>query len=400
MHKSTGNFNAIAGNTGMYYAPTIEAEEANMTSINGSTIFNDVTDTHEHQEDIRGKKSCWYGGSKKTHQQSSSVRATSRGAKINVKKWNVSSVEHNAELRNVHSIAERNLFSAKKGKVSMLQGVNRYESVNVSTSSEPLWQRQSSKVENHTTYSASTFTGTIEIDAKSADIEEVCGQIINFLDQITLKPDDTIYKILYEHHEVHAESKEGPGVALIAIVALVTTIATHGMASGWSTALLSGATSGPMHAALTAGLQSIMAQAASAVVANNGDLDKALKYLCKEDPVKKLATSMLSAGVMDKVTSGLAIPIEAMARSMPQNIAHNVTKANLDAGLAVGISGKSFDEALQENLINAVFTTLGSKIDLSNVSSESNTLLHAMLGGVRGTVQKQGWLPVMMIQQK
>jgi hypothetical protein len=389
LHQSKGNFNSFAGNSSSYYAPTIEAEEATIASTNETTLFADVHDSHEHHEDIRTKKRRLYGGSKKTHRRASAVRATSHGTRFKVKKLKVSG--SNVELRNVHSSAESNLFAAPNGKVSILQGVNKIAATNSFTSSEPLWQRQSSKQENHTTYSASTFTGTIEIAAKTAEIEVVCGQVLSFLNQITLKPEDTVYKILYEHHEVHAEAKEGPGAALIALVALATTIATHGTASGWATSLLNGATSGFTHTAITAGFQSIMAQAASAIVANNGDLDKALKDLCQKDTLKKLATAMLSAGLMDKVASGLDLPTIA-ARSMPQNAVYNLTKATVDAGLATGISGKEFDQALQENLINAAFATLGNKIDLLDISQNNNTLLHAMLGSAHGTVKKDGWL--------
>ena len=397
LHKSQGNFNSFAGNSSSYYAPIIEAQEANIASVNDTTLFADVTNKHEHHEDIKSKKRRWYGGSKKTHKQSSSVKDTSKGTRFKVKKLRISGA--NVDLCQVHSSAERNLFSASNGKVSILQGENRFAAVNVFSSSEPLWQRQSSRQETHTTYSPSTFTGTIEIDAKSAEIEIVSRHILSFLNQIKLKPEDTIYKTLHEYHEVHSESKEGPGVALIALVALVTTIATQGAASGWATTALSGTTSGAMHAALTAGFQSIMAQAASSMVANNGDAAKALKDLINKDTLKKITTSMLSAGVMDKVTSGLEIPKETLDRSMPQSVANHVFKVNVDAGLSAAVSHTSFDDALKNSLISAVFATLGSKIDLLNkqgiaggISDNEHTLLHAMLGGVRGTIQKEGWL--------
>ena len=398
-HKTTGDFSSRAGGSSVFYSHSIDAKTATITSVGATNVLN-TTSGHEHVEDLRGKRRRWHGGSKKISSYCASVSSKSVGTKFNVaKELRISGAD--VTLRHIHSTAARNIFSASGGKVSILQGENRFGSIRVKSSSDALWRKSSSESRQRTTYSESTFTGTIEIESQSAVIEVVSGRVLSFLEQIITKPEDLTYKTLIEHYERHAESSEGPGAGIVAIVAVVTAILTQGTAAGWAASLLSGAAEGVAHAALTAGLQGLCAQAASSMVANNGDFSKTLKELVSTDTVKKLAISMISAGVMDKIGSTLKLPTDAKLRSMPQRVTNHVAKANIDAGLNMGICNKKAEAALKDSFINAAFAIVGSKVDamhelngLSSITSGEHTMLHAMLGGVRGTAVRgqHGWL--------
>ena len=398
-HKTTGDFSSRAGGSSVFYSHSIDAKTATIASAGQTSVLN-TTSGHEHVADLRGKRRRWHGGSKKTSSYRASVSSKSVGTKFNVaKELRISGAD--VTLRHIHSTAARNIFSALGGKVSILQGENRFGSIRVKRSSDALWRKSSSESIQRTTYSESTFTGTIEIESQSAVIEVVSGRVLSFLEQIITKPEDLNYKTLIEHYERHAESSEGPGAGIVAIVAVVTAILTQGTAAGWAASLLSGAAEGVAHAALTAGLQGLCAQAASSMVANNGDISKTLKELVSTDTVKKLAISMISAGVMDKIGSTLKLPTDAKLRSMPQRVTNHVAKANIDAGLNMGICNKKAEEALKDSFINAAFAIVGSKVDamhelngLSSITSGEHTMLHAMLGGVRGTAVRgqHGWL--------
>ncbi|MGD0466598.1 MAG: OTU domain-containing protein, partial [Gammaproteobacteria bacterium] len=398
-HKSKKDFSSYAGGSSVFYSHSVDAQTGTIASV-GKTSVLDTTSSHEHAEDLRGKKRRWWGGSKRTSSYHTSVSSKSVGTIFKIaKELRISGAD--VALRHIHSTAARNIFSAPGGRVSILQGENRFGSVRVKSSSDALWKKSSSESIQLTTYSESTFTGTIEIESQAAVIEVVSGRVLSFLKQITTKPEDFTYKTLIEHYERHAESLEGPGPGVVAIVAVVTAIATQGAAAGWASSLLSGATEGVAHAALTAGFQGLFAQAASSMVANNGDFSKALKELASTDTVKKLAITMLSAGIMDKIGSTLKLPTDAKLRSMPQRVTNHIAKANVGAALDVGICHKKAEVAWKDSFINAAFAIVCSKVDamhelagLSNITSGEHTMLHAMLGGVRGTAIRgqRGWL--------
>ena len=86
VHKSKKDFNTKAGSSSTLYAPTIEAETATINSVNGDTVIMNVTDSHEHKEDLKGKKRQWHGGTKKTSLNFALGKGTSRGANLKITK--------------------------------------------------------------------------------------------------------------------------------------------------------------------------------------------------------------------------------------------------------------------------------------------------------------------------
>ena len=235
-HKTLGEFNSFAGDNSTLYAPTIEATSATIAS-KGETIIKDVSDGYSRESHISSKKKQWHGGSKKTSSQSMSQKIQSRGAKFKIKQ-DLRISGSNIELTNIHSEAAHNVFSAPDGKAAILQGVNQSSFAESNSSSDVFWRKSDSESEQRKTYSSSSFTGTIEIDAKSINLEVVSGEVLSFLQQITKHSTDLTFTTLKEEYQRQCDSNEGPGVGLIALAALAVAILTAGTASGLSASLL------------------------------------------------------------------------------------------------------------------------------------------------------------------
>lgn len=202
----------------------------------------------------------------------------------------------------------------------------------------------------------------IEINAISTEIDMTCGLVLRFLNDLTIKPEDAVYKSLYKLHEVHSKSKEKAEVAAVALVALTTNIAAQYMTSDWTDSLL-GTSQGALQDTLISGFENIMANAASSLVANGGDIHKAIKTLIDEGTVRNLAVAILNTSFVNKTKAG-TLPTD------PSAIFYN-----------------PLNDEVKNIFIDTILAAFGHNLDLfnkpddiSHATSNQHTLLQAMLG--------------------
>lgn len=402
-HKTAGNFTYDAGANGVYFAPKIQAENADICSGN-DTKFMLVESRHSCEANLQGKKSGMFGSKTKSY-SSCQGNAATIGTNFAIRQQLKVDSKWDLELHQPLSTALHNKFLAD-GEVSILHGRKSSYFSESSSSRDAMWSKSSSTSGSSEQYIAPQFSGSISIKAKSARIEVVSGRILDFLDQIKEQPDDLTYVTLYEQYQYHHESQEAPGPGLIALIALATAIATQGTSSAWAASAIKAAsasvtmsvgTAATVHAAVTAGFQALMVKATTSMAANNFDVGKVVKDLASSSTLKELAIKMISAGAMQYISGTLDIPTKASLQSqaavsgkklldaaskinMGQRIINQALKAWVDSGLHAVVENKDFDEALGDAVKAAAIATatghVTDKIDASFANDSMNTATH------------------------
>ena len=402
-HKSGGDISmeSVTGTT-VLVAPKVNCKKFQAVS-QGET---EILDTHEQRsiEVNRIKKTRDdFGATKTKSTHSVSSSQVSIGAELNVEELELVSGS-GVKVCNIDSKARINRFTAPEGGVEIQAGRNSFGSLVTTSSSSMFWYSNGSCHKESKTYSESKFAGVIEIDAKAVTLEMVRNSTANFLQQMVLTQGNNVNcSILDPQYSIESDFNEGPGVALISLVAIATSIVTYGACSGLSASLLSmsttaGATVAPgiamAHSALTAGFSTLCSQAAAAIVANNGDPLKAIKSLVTIDQAKSLAVTMATAGLLEGA-SGLLNLSAISQRDMLQHAQYNLARASVSATLNMSIQGKQAEQVLLDGLVDAAVGTalykFTSKIDnwneLGEVGSVNHTVANAALGSVRSITE-------------
>ena len=120
-----------------------------------------------------------------------------------------------------------------------------------------------------------------------------------------------------------------------------------------------------------AGFSSLVSQAATAIVGNGGDIGAALKQLGSSDTLKALATSMVTAGlieglgVQDALTSAPATGASQSAAKMTDfanKLKVGIAKASISATVDSVVNGAPLGKNLKTGLVNAVVNVAGAEV--------------------------------------
>lgn len=345
-------------------APKVKSPVFNVQSNGKGEITAAVQSSYTREHSVTNKRSFFKGRSTKV-EQSDSVSQVSIPAELNVKEF-IMDCKDDLSLQHVKSFADINVLSSQDGTVNFLLGENHF-TVNTFISRINLWWQQSEVTKiGHKSFSESTFMSTIETHAKRVLLEQVRGTTITYLDKI--KHDNSTevkLRTLEEYYTLESDSNEGPGQGLITLVGLATAIVTQGTCSGWATSLcgkLGLQTTG--HAMLTAGFSSLCVQTATSIAANNGDPFKAIKSLATIGASKSLVTSMMSAGLLDKLAGTLNLPKDIDSFKLRHHLQQQLAMASVNAVLNVAINRQDPDKAMRSAAIFAFKEVAGSEFKI------------------------------------
>ena len=153
----------------------------------------------------------------------------------------------------------------------------------------------------------------------------------------------------------------GAGAALLTVVvayftAGMGTTAVGGVAATTTTAAtVMGSTA--LATAVNAGFSALASQTAVAMVNNQGDIGKTLDQLGKEESIKGLLLTMVTAGALDKLNASYFKGVDATSTfgsQLLKNVTNNLASSAMDAA----INGKAFNEdAISKALSGALVTT-------------------------------------------
>ncbi len=198
-----------------------------------------------------------------------------------------------------------------------------------------------------------------------------------WVNQITSNPalaNSVEWQRVQEAHDKWAYSQSGLGPVSAALIALVVGAAAAPAAAGAGTAAGSAATSAGASAsvaagtstAVQAGVTAIASQAAVSLVNNNGDIGKVLEEMGSSESVKAIATSMLTAGVIEGLgntitmdVNGVGTPlgrINPQSASFAQNLGRHVINASARALVNTAVHGGSLEDNLTQGIVDAFIT--------------------------------------------
>ncbi|CAN7216502.1 DUF637 domain-containing protein [Variovorax sp. LjRoot175] len=176
-----------------------------------------------------------------------------------------------------------------------------------------------------------------------------------------------------EEHEKWAYHQSGMGpvatliVTVVAAVAAAPLAAQAGAAAGSATAGMGATVSAGASAAVQAGVTALASRAAVSLAVslanNNGDLGKVLKEMGSSESIKAIATSMLTAGVIEglsasgllpsnqaNATNGKALFTDQLQRQLIDGVASSLVRS--------AINGTSLEDELSYGLASALLNTV------------------------------------------
>lgn len=178
---------------------------------------------------------------------------------------------------------------------------------------------------------------------------------------------------------------QGLTAAGAAILAIAIAVATGGAGATSAFGSLGATTMG--HAAMTG----LVTQASISMVNNGGDLGKTLKELGSKETVKSLAITVVTAGLMESVSTNLKVDLKGFPTA--EKIANNFVQgvgSNLISSTLQGESlSDSLEKALLAGLSSSIQGELASKIKgLEDVDYILHKIAHAAAGCVAAAIQK------------
>ena len=190
-------------------------------------------------------------------------------------------------------------------RLRILQGKNTSASSSSSKSTNAFWINLDSKQEKHESHTQAVFQGKVKLQVKELELEQVRDQVLTYLDHLEYDPAQVkvVAKLLEEIHHREEKSISAPGPALIAAVAIASSVATAG-AGGAAVAALGMKAASLIGTATSAAISSITAQVATQITLgimaqqNVGDI---LTQITRPETFKNAAVSALTAGALFEV---------------------------------------------------------------------------------------------------
>jgi filamentous hemagglutinin len=252
-----------------------------------------------------------------------------------------------------------------------LLGTNYHSSFTTVKRSNAFWQGRGYSLEEHETYSASSFAGDVEVKAKQELlVQQVKEKTLEFLDRVRVLDGQLTFEFLEEFHKSESDYKDGPTAALAAVVVIAVTIATAGSGGPAADAGLKAATlagqvtaAGTLTAAGTvissmtaAAFTSLCTQSAIALLSAKGDIGQALKTICTPNTLKSIAFSAVTAGVTSGVGTYLGAasdPIGKIGVAIAKNTAGAAVRSiltgeDLGTGILRGVATAGIDVLAEE----------------------------------------------------
>ena len=298
----------------------------------------------------------------------------------------------------------------------VLKGIKTITSTEESSESKSaVWQRQAGHGQIIETLALPTFEGPVPptFTAPGGFVVDIpAGKLKNELNKLIQNPDYSYLKQLsvrkdtdwnqvqlaFEEWDYSQNNLTGAGAA---IIALVITIVTYGAGAGAGAGVVSAnamgattvATNATASAMANAAFASLASQAAISAINNGGDLGKVFKDLGSKESIKSLATSVITAGVANKLGYQYISTNSELTNQLTNNLIH----ASTAAVVSTGINGGSLEKSLETALISALAQTaqgqLASQIkgleskdfDLKYVAHK---VAHAVAGCAAASVSK------------
>lgn len=271
-----------------------------------------------------------------------------------------------------------------------------------------LYQEQKGKGSTTQTLNQTTLKGNVTFDAGlkitaqipqgdlKTQVQSLTSQNngagLEYLDTLSNNPNVKWDKVALAHDQ-WSYDQAGLTPAGAALLSIAVAAATGGVGAG-----LTG-TTGVLGTAMSAGFTSLASQAAVAMVNNGGDISKTLDQLGKEESIKGLLTTMVTAGALQGLNSTMGWQNIGASSSFSDQLLKNVTNNVASSAIDAAMNGKPFDEkSLSTALTSALITTgmaqganaIGDARADNTLNGFTQKLAHAVLGCAGGAASGGG----------
>lgn len=416
--NSGGALTVISGGSILFQASRLLAKGAMDVAAKGGWLYAQAMEESSHYERQTTKRKWW---GKKTTVKQTKHTTTNRVTEF-IAGGNLSLLSRDDSTYEASKIeAKKNAtLTSTSGKVSFLAVKNTTFEQTVSTS-KGFYIRQANKgySEGKWVLPSVYAGGKLTVNAASgisADIKAKNGQALQgaitalgalpgteWLKGLNTRSDvqwNTV-KDAYDSWNYKSQSLNSAVAAVIAIAAAAAT-AGSSLAATVASSVTSTVGGGAVTTgAVTAGMSSLAAQAAVALVENQGNLSKTLSALGSSSSVKSLATSMVIGGALagfDKVMNIDVPPDKARLPALVKNegwgkIVQRVAgQSVISSGLNTAINGGSF----KDNLTNALLANIGNQINAEGagligdngevLGIPGKSLSHAVVAGISAEI--------------
>lgn len=304
------------------------------------------------------------------------------------------------------------LLDAQNGQVALLTDTDNTYTSDFYRDEGLLWwsqQDQGSSTDNviHTLIEAgggltiTTNEGVVVEYRETGDLNASIDQLsqldgLAWMDQVRQQGNGQ-WQAVAEAQQSWNYQDQGLTQAGAALVALVVSIATQGIGSGFASSL--GFAQGTvMSAAMEAGITSLASQASIALINNQGDLGATLADLGADATLRALVGSMLTAGLTQGVLNVAQIDAVTPGATLGQNFANAAQRNLIMAAIKIGVQTTVEGQPLDQSLISAlrlaaadtlgasVATEIGKAVHGGEINKAAQLIAHAALGCATGTI--------------
>ncbi|MDV7341750.1 filamentous hemagglutinin N-terminal domain-containing protein [Terasakiella sp. A23] len=246
--------------------------------------------------------------------------------------------------------------------------------------------------------------GTINVDYKDfGDLDKSVERLskepgLEWMAQVKNGLTDVQWNAIKETHKSWDYSSQSISPAAAMVIVLIVTVVTMGtgtgaaIAGGASTAVGGGTTGAVVGAAASAAFTSLASTAAVSLVSNKGDIGAVLKDLGSKQALRGLATSMLTAGLLQGLSAEGALNINMNAKDMAGRIQAAALKVAVNTAVQSTVGGQELSDVLKTNLITAGVQVIGGELSeqIGQASSDGDInkftkyLAHAAIGCAGG----------------
>ncbi|HDY3606670.1 TPA: DUF637 domain-containing protein [Klebsiella michiganensis] len=416
--NSGGALTVISGGSILFQASRLLAKGAMDVAAKGGWLYAQAMEESSHYERQTTKRKWW--GKKTTVKQTK--RTTTNRVTEFIAGGNLSLLSRDDSTYEASKIeAKKNAtLTSTNGKVNFLAVKNTTFEQTVSTS-KGFYIKQANKgySEGKWVLPSVYAGGKLTVNAASgisADIKAKNGQALQgaitalgalpgteWLKGLNTRSDvqwNTV-KDAYDSWNYKSQSLN-PAVAAVIAIAAAAATAGSSLAATVASSVTSTVGGGAVTTgAVTAGMSSLAAQAAVALVENQGNLSKTLLALGSSSSVKSLATSMVIGGALagfDKVMNIDVPPDKAQLPALVKNegwgkIVQRVAgQSVISSSLNTAIIGGSF----KDNLTNALLANIGNQINAEGagligdngevLGIPGKSLSHAVVAGISAEI--------------
>lgn len=416
--NSGGALTVISGGSILFQASRLLAKGAMDVAAKGGWLYAQAMEESSHYERQTTKRKWW---GKKTTVKQTKHTTTNRVTEF-IAGGNLSLLSRDDSTYEASKIeAKKNAtLTSTSGKVSFLAVKNTTFEQTVSTS-KGFYIKQANKgySEGKWVLPSVYAGGKLTVNAASgisADIKAKNGQALQgaitalgalpgteWLKGLNTRSDvqwNTV-KDAYDSWNYKSQSLN-PAVAAVIAIAAAAATAGSSLAATVASSVTSTVGGGAVTTgAVTAGMSSLAAQAAVALVENQGNLSKTLSALGSSSSVKSLATSMVIGGALagfDKVMNIDVPPDKAQLPALVKNegwgkIVQRVAgQSVISSSLNTAINGGSF----KDNLTNALLANIGNQINAEGagligdngevLGIPGKSLSHAVVAGISAEI--------------